>query len=149
MYIGPVVRINPEELHIRDSDFYDEIYAGAGKKRDKYPSRIHMAGAPKSAFSTVGHDLHRTRRGALNPFFAKRSVVRLEPRIQDKVNRLCSRLRGFAGTKDIVRLDVAFMALTMDVISEYCYGTSTDYLEGMHDNSVRTSGISKSNSVAD
>jgi cytochrome P450 len=87
-----------------------------------------MAGAPRAAFSTVEHDLHKTRRAALNPFFAKRSVFRLEPRIQDKVDRLCARLSEFADSSQVVRLDVAYMALTMDVITEYAYGTCYNYL---------------------
>jgi cytochrome P450 len=87
-----------------------------------------MAGAPRSAFSTVEHDVHRMRRGALNPFFAKRSVVRLEPRIQDRVTTLCTRLAESLSSGEVVRLDVAFMALTMDIITEYCYGTSYNYI---------------------
>jgi cytochrome P450 len=125
---GPVVRINPDELHFKDAEFYDEIYSGGSKKRDKYDKWIMMAGAPRSAFSTVEHDLHRVRRGALNPFFAKRSVVRLEPRIQEKVDTLCRRLTELSSSKEVVRLDVAFMALTMDIITEYAYGQSYDYL---------------------
>jgi cytochrome P450 len=125
---GPIVRINPDELHVKDPNYYDEIYAGGNKRRDKYSAWIHMAGAPRAAFSTVEHDLHKTRRAALNPFFAKRSVFRLEPRIQDKVDRLCARLSEFADSGQVVRLDVAYMALTMDVITEYAYGTCYNYL---------------------
>jgi len=32
---GPIVRINPWELHIDDLDYFDELYAGSGKKREK------------------------------------------------------------------------------------------------------------------
>lgn len=33
--IGPLVRINPNEVHCNDPDFIDEIYAVGGRKRNK------------------------------------------------------------------------------------------------------------------
>lgn len=32
---GPLVRINPDEIHCNDPDFIDEIYAVGGRKRNK------------------------------------------------------------------------------------------------------------------
>lgn len=32
---GPIIRINPYELHIDDLEFYDELYAGSTRKREK------------------------------------------------------------------------------------------------------------------
>lgn len=34
--VGPIIRINPHEIHINDPEYIDEVYAGSSKKRDKY-----------------------------------------------------------------------------------------------------------------
>ncbi|KAL1970158.1 hypothetical protein VTN77DRAFT_6563 [Rasamsonia byssochlamydoides] len=125
---GPIIRINPDELHIRDSDFYEELYAPASKKRDKYANWTILAGAPTSSFATVSHSLHRLKRSALNPYFSKRAVANTEPLIWDKVERLCLRFAAAVKTKEVIRLDAAYMALTMDIITHYAYGESYNYL---------------------
>ncbi len=125
---GPIVRINPYELHIIDPDFYDELYA-SNRKLDKYRWWTNLAGADGSSFSTVPHDLHRLRRGALNPFFSVRSVTQLEPVIKSKVEKLSSRFQEIAKTGEIVRLDAAFMALTMDIICDYAFAKDRKYLD--------------------
>ena len=42
---GPIVRINPEELHIKDSDYYSIFYSGT---RDKYGWAASMVGAEEA-----------------------------------------------------------------------------------------------------
>lgn len=43
---GPIVRISPDELHCNDSAFYDEIYAAAGRKRNKQAHFLNMLAGP-------------------------------------------------------------------------------------------------------
>jgi cytochrome P450 len=117
-------------LHIKDSEFFHEIYAPTGnKRRHKNAKWAAAGGTPTSTATTVGHDLHRTRRATVNPFFAKRAVVDLEVQISEKVDYLCERLAAFAESGEPIRLDVAYSALTTDVITEYCFGHTYNYLQ--------------------
>ncbi|KAK3343373.1 cytochrome P450 [Lasiosphaeria hispida] len=125
---GPIVRINPYELHILDADFYSELYA-CNRKLDKYRWWTNLAGADGSGFSTVPHDLHRLRRGALNPFFSVRSVARLEPLLKSKIEKLSARFDALVKTQEPFRLDAAFMALTMDIICDYAFARDRCYLD--------------------
>jgi len=68
------------------------------------------------------------RRAALNPFFSKRSVTQLEPIIREKVEKLADRFEAAVKTAEVIRFDAAYMALTMDVITQYAYARSYNYL---------------------
>ena len=72
---GPIIRINAREVHIRDSQYYANIYAGGGRKINKDAAVIKAFAGPSSVIATADHDLHRARRGYLNSFFSKRSIV--------------------------------------------------------------------------
>ena len=123
------MRINPYELHIDDPEYYDEIYTGPTKPRDKWAWSAYMFGTSSSVFNTVPHSEHRMRRAPLNPFFSKQSVAKLEPMIKNVVEKLCSRLSGFQRSKEAVNVRHAFAALTMDVITDYAYAQSYNCLD--------------------
>lgn len=103
--------MTPEELHIRDSEYYDEIYAPSAKKRDKWEGFVVGAGAPRSTFATVSHDLHRQRRSVLNPFFSKRMIANNEGLIKDTVEHLCRRFKAYSDSGEVLRIDSAYSAL--------------------------------------
>lgn len=90
--LGPIVRINPYELHVSDPNFYDELNAGCGRKRDKYHRFVRLYGTDKGTLVTLDHDLYRIRRSTLNPFFSKANVRKLEPIIQRKAEKVLSRM---------------------------------------------------------
>jgi hypothetical protein len=115
-------------LHINDAEYYDEIYGSTAKKRDKYGPWVALAGTPGSIFATVGHDKHKLRRGPLNPFFSKKAVVDLEPVVKAKVDLLAKRFKTAQKTGEVVRVDAAYMALTMDVICQYAFAKDDNML---------------------
>ncbi|PLB37197.1 putative cytochrome P450 oxygenase [Aspergillus candidus] len=126
---GPIVRINPREIHIIDPEFYHEIYAPSTRKRDKEPSFVSTYGVPYAMASTVKHDHHRYRRGLLNDFFSKRSVLSLSPVIEARVERLMDRFQEFHENGRVVNICNTFGALTSDIITHYCYGKHWGFLE--------------------
>lgn len=113
-------------MHILDSDYFDELYAG---KRDKYKWWTKLGGADGSSFATVSHEHHRQRKGAIAPFFSKRSITQLEPVIAEKVDKLSARFDKIAENGEVVRLDVALMALTIDIICDYAFASDRKYLD--------------------
>lgn len=140
---GPVVRISPGEVHVRDSGFFDTLHPGPGGRkthRDKWHRANRANGAPGSLASAGPHALHRARRAAVNPYFSKAAIAQLEAEsIRAKVDLLCERLRehaspssaaaGTGGGEEVVDVGAAMTALTLDVISEYCYGDCYDCLQ--------------------
>jgi hypothetical protein len=43
---GPIIRVNPDELHINDPEWYDTLYRAGSAVRDKYPPSCLFAGTP-------------------------------------------------------------------------------------------------------
>lgn len=109
---GPIVRINPYELHVADASFYDEIYAGAGRRRDKWEWFTNQFGIPESIFATADHDKHRMRRAALHPFFSMASVRRLQPLIEERLEKFLARLDGFKTNGEVMTLSLGWAAFT-------------------------------------
>ncbi|KAK5100699.1 hypothetical protein LTR70_001401 [Exophiala xenobiotica] len=125
---GPIVRTAPDELHIRDSSFYDELYTSGNKGRDKWDRMAPLSGPPEAAVSTIGHAHHRLRRSALNPFFSKQNIRSNEPQIKQRLSHLFQRLRECMDNDQVVRIDCAYMALTMDIVSVFAFGINYEHL---------------------
>ena len=68
-------------------------------------------------------------RAAINPFFSKQKVAALQPVIQQLADKLCTKFERCRGTDEVVPLECAFDAFTMDVITEYSLDTSFGYLD--------------------
>ena len=65
---GPVVRVTPDELHIRDSRFFEDFYA-KNLHLDKEGWNLKF-GTEGGVLTTVNGALHKRRRAALSPMYA-------------------------------------------------------------------------------
>ncbi|KAL9618562.1 MAG: hypothetical protein Q9160_006746 [Pyrenula sp. 1 TL-2023] len=118
---GPIVRINPIEVHISDPDYYDTIYAGPSRVTDKYPPSVGRFIVPHSFFTTVDHHEHQRLRAPILPYFSKQSIMKFSDDIGSVVNTLLSQLHELADTDKPCNLHDAYGATTLDVISEYSF----------------------------
>lgn len=114
IFPGPIVRINPRELHINDPHYYDHIYASGGKKRNKDPYFVGLFSTPLSMITTIDHDHHRFRREILSNFFSKKSVLNMTPLIQKKLAILMERFEQASEEGVVLDLTAAFSSQTGD-----------------------------------
>lgn len=75
------------------------------------------------------HDTHRMRRAALNPYFSKASVNKLETINREKVSILLERFEIHRVTGKLVSLSIILRALTSDIINQYAFGNSGNNLD--------------------
>ncbi|KAL6245379.1 hypothetical protein RBB50_007378 [Rhinocladiella similis] len=125
---GPIVRINPEEVHIQDPKYYDQVYSGPTHKRNKWTFFTNQSGLPQSAFGTPDHNLHRMRRGAMNPYFSKAKVRVLQSRIESSLSNLLVRFSEFQESGKPMTISLAYAALTNDIVMEYAFARSDNRL---------------------
>lgn len=142
---GPIVRISPWELSIRDSDFYYELYvAGSTRRTDSWARGREGNGFDDSHHLSVSHDLHRQRRKNIETFFSKQNVNRFEDIIVRKVQLLDDQFERLKGTGSIVHINHAFTALTGDIIGHVACGAHPGLVDdphfspGWHDLMVKT-----------
>lgn len=127
--IGPIIRISPYEVHISDPEYIDQVYPGSHVRTEKYPWSQKMFGLKYAFFVTFDHDLHRIRRSAFAHYLSKASLQRMEPGIQSVVDTMVRRLHEVKGTGQIINCFDLFGSLTGDVIGQYAFAHSYDFLE--------------------
>jgi hypothetical protein len=118
---GPIIRVTPVEVHIKDVGFLDVIYPASNlRKREKYWRQLRGLDVGMSTASTIPHELHRRRRDALNPFFSQRNVVALESDIRSKVMQLCDYFENalHLGNGEVLNLYDLYYALAREFVHD-------------------------------
>ncbi|KAH7050151.1 putative cytochrome P450 [Macrophomina phaseolina] len=126
---GPIIRINPDELHVSDPNFVDALYPSTGKKREISPWFFKPMGIAETHFGTADHDLHRMRRAPLSRFFSKAMVARLEPSLKQHATKFCRNLETWSGTANALDLVTSISCFSADIITEYLFGRCYNFLD--------------------
>ena len=133
--LGSIVRIQPTHISFDDADAMVDIY-GHNTKLMKDPFYDTFSGNEyKSIVGTRDRSEHARKRKLQAAAFAQKSIVDMEPVVQDKVMKLCNVLdktsASFESTCNIRRWLNLF---TFDVIGEMAFGESMDFLDQGNDN---------------
>ncbi|KAF4539343.1 Cytochrome p450 [Lasiodiplodia theobromae] len=125
---GPIIRINPDELHVRDPKFIDTLYSWNSKRgiSSWFTAPFDFDG---TYFGSLTHDLHRTRRAPLQRLFSRPMVMKLEPLIKQNIVKLYKNVETWAGTGRPLPVVDAISCFATDVITEYCFGQSYGFLD--------------------
>lgn len=82
----------------------------------------------RTGFSTVSHELHRVRRGAMNKYFSKQQMLKLEGEVLDYAQRVADKLLKRSGGKPF-NIKQAFNCFTADVVSQYAFGETMGFVD--------------------
>ncbi|KAG6999208.1 cytochrome P450 monooxygenase [Physcia stellaris] len=126
---GPIIRINPYELHVSDPAFAEKLYPNKAKNVEKWLWFTRLLPNPGSVFTTVEHQLHRRRRASFSSFFSKASIRRVESMLQSLVDKLCGKLQDKLDGGSTVNLVHLYAALAQDFITEYCFANCSNSLD--------------------
>lgn len=116
--LGPIVRINPHEVHIDDPDYYTAFYTSS-KRLKKYPWYYKVSGVSDVSFGAEDHDTHRQRIGIYKNLFALRSIYAFEPNIRIYIGRLCRQFDEHMKSGIPLNVSHAYRCLTSDTITSY------------------------------
>jgi len=125
---GSIVRITPDEVHLADAENYDKINY-VGTKYWKSPNYYNALCVPNATFGTHSNEIHKIRRGAMNPMFSRQKVLELELIVQQKVAKVCHRMQAGIDEDKPVDLHHAFRAVSVDVISDFAFDSCYDFLD--------------------
>ncbi|KAF3055212.1 Trichodiene oxygenase [Daldinia childiae] len=122
---GPIVRINPREVHIADPD-WNAVYKYSTKASKPRWFYFRFFGKFPSTNVAESHALHQLRRGPLQVYFASTNIQQYMPTILAQVDRLCARIHAADGC--ILNLSDAFRCLATDVATGFAFGAPFGHL---------------------
>jgi cytochrome P450 len=117
---GPVVRIEPNHIHILDIEAYNKVFS-IGTKFQRDP-RLYKIETLKEGFFPKLHVRDaKPHKDLYQPYFSRAAVSRLEPIIREHLTIFLDRISSMAQKGETIDLSRGFTSLTADTIMRYSY----------------------------
>ncbi|KAI0124105.1 cytochrome P450 [Xylariales sp. AK1849] len=119
---GPIVRINPFELHVNDPEYFEELFnfnPHLWKRTFAIDNLVHT---PSSA-------QHKQRRQVLQNYFSQQKTNQMTHIVRERIQALCNHLIAHKGGGEPVKASLMFRAMTTDIICEYAFGRHWGFVE--------------------
>lgn len=126
---GPIIRIEPNHLHIRDMDAYNEVFK-VGTKFNRDPAIYGFPLTRGSFFNKLTVREGKVHRDLYIQYFSKINVTKMEYMIREHVANFLQRLDEACGAGKVVDLTLGYRCLTADTLGRYAFDKplgATDY----------------------
>ncbi|KAF2193532.1 cytochrome P450 [Zopfia rhizophila CBS 207.26] len=128
---GPIIRIQPNELHVADLGGYNQIFR-VGTPFDRiWHNNPFLTGSLES-LTTLNQT--KKRKEFLSPFFSKASINRVEPflhrvKLIQFLDTLKDSAQANGGKGSVIDFFLGFRCLTADTIMDYCFQQDLNALD--------------------
>ena len=118
-YGSPIVRIQPNEVHVMDLEAYNQIFSIGTPFNKVWHHNPFLTG---SVQSIEGLSETKKRKQFLNPFFSKAAIRNVERHLlRPNLDQFLKTIQSMSRSKKIVDFTFAFRCLTADTVMNYCF----------------------------
>lgn len=97
-----------------------------------------VLGAPSSIIAETDPIKHKARRAPLESLFSRQFILNLEPMLMSKIELCCRRFDELYAADRPVKVEWALKSLSIDMVSEFCFGQSVGAL---YDDDFRSGSV--------
>ncbi|KAI9592300.1 cytochrome P450 [Syncephalis fuscata] len=127
---GPIVRLGPNEVSITDMDALRTILSTHKFRKGKVYAGLRFRG-DDNIVSVSDPVVFKSRKKLIGPAFSNISLQQIEPAVKEMCNiKLPKLIDQRIETGKPVDMMEAYMSLTLDIITELCFGKTLNMLGG-------------------
>lgn len=117
---GPIIRIEPNHLHVLDMDAYNQVFK-VGTKFNRDPAIYSFPFTKGGFFNKLAVKEAKPHRDLYVPYFSRVNVQKMEPIIREHLSNFLSKLDDASRVGKDVDLTLGFRCLVADTIMRYSY----------------------------